>query len=62
MAVIINEMESTVEPAPGGAATGSGGNAASQQLDDEAFRLRYASVIRDIIRDELDRHLRTAAD
>jgi hypothetical protein len=70
VALIINEMESTVESgdggdgggASGGGAQSQGGGGESRDLDDEDFLLRYRTVLRAFIQDEIERYLRNEAD
>jgi hypothetical protein len=63
VAVVIDEMHSTVEaqPATGGAAGGAGGEG-GDKLDEESLRGKYRAVLREIVREELERYLRGAAD
>jgi len=60
VAVVIDEMHSTVEAQP---ATGAGAGAAGgDKLDEESLRGKYRAVLREIVREELERYLRGAAD
>lgn len=63
MAVVINEMESTVESRGAHAdAQAQAAQSSGAEMSDEDFRARYGAVLRVMIRDELERYLRTAGD
>lgn len=62
MAVVIDRMDSVVEteqasPAAGAPAAPS---AEPATLDEEDFRHRYGPLLRTMIREEIERHLRSA--
>jgi hypothetical protein len=65
VAVVIDELESIVEggaepaaaPAGEGAAPAGGG-----ALDDDGFRLKYGRIVRELVREELERQRRSRAD
>ncbi len=63
MAVVINRMESNVEmdSQPATAPVAAAAPPASEG-DLEDFRQRWAALLREIVRDEIERHLRSAAD
>ena len=63
MAVVINNFDVTAQSeaaaeSRGGAAAGGAGGA----LDPDDFLSRYGMVLREFIRDEVERHLRNVAD
>lgn len=62
MAVVIDEMHSTVEAQPATGAAGAAGAAGGDKLDEESLRGKYRAVLREIVREELERYLRGAAD
>lgn len=65
MTVVINEMDSTVEmegePRRESSAPAAPTPAAGP-MDMADFRDRYGPMLRELIREELDRHLRNLAD
>jgi len=61
VAVVINRMESRVEPEPTPVPQAAPAEA-SPEADLEDFRRRYCTLVREMIRDEIERYLRSAAD
>ena len=63
--MVIDEMESVVEQEPGARSAGGGEGASpagGAPLDEDDFRSRYGGLLRQLVRDEIERYLRNLAD
>jgi len=59
--VVIDRMDSVVETEPGSPAAAPAAPAADPaDIDEEDFRHRYGSLLRTMIREEIERYLRSA--
>jgi hypothetical protein len=60
--VVINNFDVTAQSEAPAESRGSAPGAAAQPLDPDDFVSRYGALLRDFIRDEIERHLRNLAD
>jgi hypothetical protein len=62
VAVVINNFDVTAESEAPAESRGGASGGAGQALDPDDFVSRYGTLLRDFIRDEIERHLRNLAD
>jgi hypothetical protein len=60
--VVINQFDVTAQSEGPTQSRGSAPGGSSQPLDPDDFISQYGTLLRDFIRDEIERHLRNVAD
>jgi hypothetical protein len=62
VAVVINNFDVTAQSEGPAESRGGASGGPTQPLDPDDFVARYGTLLRDFIRDEIERHLRNLAD